>query len=31
MGGAEDGAIIVPGFSLHVQKLISVFEEVKVI
>jgi len=29
MGGAEDGAVIVPGFSLHVQELISVFEEVK--
>jgi len=27
LGGAEDGAIIVPGFSLNVQELMSVFEE----
>jgi hypothetical protein len=28
IGGAEDGAVIVPGFSLHVQELISAFEKV---
>jgi len=28
VGGAEDGAIIIPGFSLDVQELISAFEEV---
>jgi hypothetical protein len=28
IGGAEDGAVIVPGFSLHLQELISAFEKV---
>ena len=28
VGGADDGAIIVPGFSLNVQELMSAFEEV---
>ena len=29
VGGAEDGAIVAPGFSLNVQKLCSVFEELE--
>jgi hypothetical protein len=28
IGGAEDGAVVVPGFSLDVQELISAFEKV---
>jgi len=28
IGGAEDGAVIVSGFSLHLQELISAFEKV---
>ena len=28
IGGVEDGAVIVPGFSLHLQELISAFEKV---
>lgn len=29
VGGAEDGAVLVPGFSLDVSELMSIFEELR--